>query len=469
MFRKTVYGLVLMFITGIVILQQFVFLSSCANIIPPGGGPKDSLPPVIVKMSPGANAVNVTSNKIELEFDEYLQQFENARDNLLISPLPIKSPDIQVRLRSVTVKLRDSLEPNTTYSIDFGNGIKDVNEGNIYRNFRYVFSTGTAIDSLQIGGRVLLAETGKPDTTLIVCLYRNLADSAVAKEAPRYYAKQNGNGVFRFKNLPPGKFNIYAFQDEGGQKRYISDKQVFAFNNEPVSAVAEEKETITLYAYAGSEEEAKPVSPGSSGGETRLRVQSSIESGKQDILEPLSFEFNKSLKTIDTTKIKFADTLNQKINGYTLVIDSNRKKISLVYQWKPDTDYRIIVQKDFATDEKGNTLPRGDTIRFKTKSQKEYGSVKIRFAPSALPTKPVLQIIQSGKIIRSIAVTNGKQVDIAVFKPGEYELRMLNDENGNGIWDAGSFFKNKKQPERVTLISKKLNVRADWENELDVE
>jgi uncharacterized protein (DUF2141 family) len=469
MFQKTVYGLVILFITGIIILQQFVLLSSCANIIPPGGGPKDSLPPAIVKISPVANAVNVTSNKIELDFDEYLQQFENARDNLLISPLPVKSPDIQVRLRSITVKLRDSLEPNTTYSIDFGNGIKDVNEGNIFRNFRYVFSTGPSIDSLQLGGRIILAETGKTDTTLIVCLYRNLIDSAVVKETPRYYAKQNGNGVFRFKNLPAGKFNIYAFQDEGGQKKYLTDKQIFAFNNEPVSAVAEEKETITLYAYAGSVEEAKPASPGGGGGETRLRVQSSLESGKQDILESLSFEFNKPLKTIDTTKIKFADTLNQKIEGYTLAIDSNRKKISLLYNWKPDTDYRIIVQKDFASDEKGNTLPRGDTIRFKTKAQKEYGSVKIRFAASALPAKPVLQIIQGGKLVKSIAITNGKQVDIAVFKPGEYELRMLNDENGNGIWDPGSFFKNKKQPEKVTLISKRLNVRADWENELDVE
>ena len=465
MLRKRIFGFTSVILIALVWVQQITLFSSCANIIPPVGGPRDSLPPVIVKIVPAANAVNVTTNKIVLEFDEYLQQFENARDNLVVSPLPVKTPEVQVRLHTVTVKLRDSLEPNTTYSIDFGNGIKDVNEGNVYKNFRYVFSTGPSIDSGQLSGKVILAETGKTDTTLLVCLYRNLDDSAVAKQTPRYYAKQNGSGVFRFKNLPPGKFNIYALQDEGGQKRYVSETQVFAFNNETVSAIAEDKETVTLYAYAGRVEEPRPAAAST---ETKLRVQSTLEQGMQDILEPLSFEFNKPLKTIDTNKIKLADTLNQKLEGYTLVLDSARKKITVQYKWKPGTDYRIVVQKDFALDDKGNTLPRGDTIKFRSRSLKDYGKVKIKFGASVLPARPVVQILQSGKIIRSVPVT-GKQVVIDLFKPGEYDLRMLNDENGNGVWDPGTFFVQKRQPERVTILSKRLNVRADWENELDVE
>ncbi|MBL7726174.1 MAG: hypothetical protein JNM68_00735, partial [Dinghuibacter sp.] len=103
-----------------------------------------------------------------------------------------------------------------------------------------------------------------------------------------------------------------------------------------------------------------------------------------------------------------------------------------------------------------------------TKSLKDYGQVKIRFGASVLPAKPVLQIVGSGKILKSVPIT-GKQVVIDLFKPGEYELRMLNDENGNGIWDPGTFFVKKKQPEIVKPLSKKLNVRADWENELDIE
>jgi hypothetical protein len=465
MFRKTTIGLAGIIIWMLLVMQPVALFTSCANIVPPVGGPKDSLPPVIVKMQPTANAVNVNSNKIVLEFNEYLQQFDNGA-GLLISPLPVKPAEVQVKLRTVSVKLRDTLEPNTTYTIDFGNGIRDANEGNVYKNLKYVFSTGSYIDSLHLSGRVILAETGKMDTTLLVCLYRNLDDSAVVKQTPRYYAKQNGNGQFRFTNLPAGKFNIYALQDEGGQKKYLSEVQVFAFNNEPVTALAEDKETITLYAYAGKQEEPKaaPVAAG----ETRLRVQSSLETGPQDILESLVFEFNRPLKTIDTNKIKFTDTLNQKLSGYEVVIDSNRKKITLQYKWKPGTDYRIIVQKDFAVDEKGNTLPRGDTIKFRTRALKDYGKVKIRLGAALLPAHPVLQIVQGGKILQSIKVV-GKQVVIDLFKPGEYDLRMLDDENGNGFWDAGTFFVRKKQPEKVKVLSKKLNVRADWDNELDIE
>lgn len=448
--------------------QQAVMLSSCANIIPPVGGARDSLPPAVTKMNPGANAVNVTTTKIELEFDEYLQRFDNARENLVISPLPVKAPDIDVRLNKVIVKLRDSLEPNTTYTIDFGNGIRDVNESNVLRNFRYVFSTGPAIDSLQLNGKVILAETGKIDTTLIVGLYRDLDDSAVYKNAPRYVTKLDANGAFRFRNLPPGRFNIYAFQDEGAQKRYISETQVFSFFDQPVTTGGNTKQDITLYAYAARKEASGPPPPAAA--DVKLRViSSSLESGMQDILSPLTVDFNKTLKTFDTAKLVLADTLNQKIPGYVLEIDSNRRKLTLNYKWQPGADYRILVQKDFATDDRGNTLLRNDTIKFRAKPNKEYGKVRIKFDASVLPASPVLQILLNGVIIRSIPVVN-RQVDIAQFRPGEYDLRLLNDENGNGIWDPGTFFAaKKKQPEKVTVLTKRLSVRGDWENELNIE
>lgn len=447
--------------------QQATLLSSCANIVPPVGGPRDSLPPVVTKMVPEANALNVTTTKIELQFDEYLQQFDNARDNLVVSPLPVKAPEVEVRLNKVTVKLRDSLEPNTTYTIDFGNGIRDVNESNVLRNFRYVFSTGPSIDSLQLSGKVILAETGKVDTTLIVGLYRDLDDSAVFKKTPRYVTKLDGNGAFRFKNLPPGKFNIYAFQDEGAQKRYISETQVFSFYNEPVTPGATGRE-IMLYAYAAKKEDPKPVAPAAADAKLRV-ISSSLEGGTQDILAPLTVDFNKSLKTFDTTKLILADTLNSKLNGYTLAIDSNRRKLTLNYTWQPGADYRILVQKDFATDDRNNTLPRNDTIKFRAKPAKDYGKVRIKFAASVLPANPVLQILQNNVIIRSIPIVN-RQVDIAQFKPGEYDLRLLEDENGNGVWDPGTFFAGKKkQPEKVTVLTRRLSVRSDWDNEMNIE
>ncbi len=110
------------------------------------------------------------------------------------------------RLNTITVKLKDSLESNTTYSINFRNAIKDFSEGNILKGFTYIFSTGQYIDSLEITGKVILAETGKVDSTLIVMLHTCADDSIVVKEKPRYIAKVDGKGSFIFKNLPPKHF-----------------------------------------------------------------------------------------------------------------------------------------------------------------------------------------------------------------------------------------------------------------------
>ena len=131
----------------------------------PTGGPKDSIPPRLVSASPTLNSTNVKGNKITLTFNEYID-LKEAQTNVLISPLPKKQPSIDFKLKTVTVKLKDTLLPNTTYSINFGNAIVDNNEGNPLKDFTYVFSTGNQIDSFTLSGKVILAETGKYDSTI---------------------------------------------------------------------------------------------------------------------------------------------------------------------------------------------------------------------------------------------------------------------------------------------------------------
>src|SRR5690606_11355640 len=130
------------------------------------------------------------------------------QQNLLVSPVPKITPTVESKLREVTVTLRDTLEENTTYSLNFGDAIKDVNEGNPVRNFTYIFTTGSRLDSLSITGNVLLAESGKVDTTLIVVLQTDYADSAL-RERPRYVAKLDSRGYFRFGNLPAATYALY--------------------------------------------------------------------------------------------------------------------------------------------------------------------------------------------------------------------------------------------------------------------
>jgi hypothetical protein len=210
--KKRIPGYFTLFILLISIIFFFAG-TGCANIVPPGGGPIDSLPPVLVSAVPADSSTNFKGNRITLNFDEYVD-IQNQFENVIVSPTPKNPPIINNHLRTISVRIKDTLEPNTTYSIDFGNGLRDINEGNIYKNFTYIFSTGNTIDENTFSGNVIMAETGKIDTTLIVVLHRNLDDSAVVKERPRYIAKLDGKGNFQFRNLAAGTFAVYVVPND---------------------------------------------------------------------------------------------------------------------------------------------------------------------------------------------------------------------------------------------------------------
>src|SRR6476620_2354445 len=125
-----------------------LYLSGCAQIIAPTGGTRDSLPPKLLSASPDNHSTFFKGNRITLNFDEYVQ-LQDVRQNLVVSPTPQVDPYVDYKLRSVIIKLKDSLIPNTTYTINLGNAIRDINENNPVNNFTYVFSTGATIDSLR--------------------------------------------------------------------------------------------------------------------------------------------------------------------------------------------------------------------------------------------------------------------------------------------------------------------------------
>ena len=173
------------FLLIILVILKIVVLG-CANIVPPMGGPRDSLPPLLVKVTPPDSSKGFDTKTITFTFDEFIDQPQDIFRNLIVSPTPSISPVIESKLRTLTIKIKDTLEPNTTYYYNFGDAIKDINEGNVLRNFSYIFTTGNELDTLQLGGKVVLAETGGIDSTLIVMLHRSAEDSAVLKDRPRY-------------------------------------------------------------------------------------------------------------------------------------------------------------------------------------------------------------------------------------------------------------------------------------------
>lgn len=452
------------FFTIILLIVGYALLvgsSGCGQIGMPTGGPRDSIPPELNSASPALKSTNVTGNKITLTFNEYVE-VKDAQTNVLVSPMPKKNPSVDYKLKTVTVKLKDSLLPNTTYSINFGNAIVDVNEGNVLKGFTYVFSTGNKIDSLTLSGKVIIAETGKADSTLLALLYRNADDSSVQKRKPDYIARLKGDGSFEFVNLPAGNFNIYALKDGDGGFSYNSKKELFAFIDSTI-IVAEKTEPVTLYASALEKESKTPATKPTAPAKKLLLTQIPTI---QDLLSTLLLSFNNPLKKIDTAKLILTDTNYKPIPATAWSVDSSQTKLSLAVNWQPGMQYRLVVDTSAISDSANNHLAKQDTIRFTTKTQEDYGNVVFRFSNLNLTKHPVLQFVQGDEIKNSYPVTTTEWSN-KFINPGEYEIRVLFDDNNNGKWDPGNY-SLKLQPEKVISISQKISVKANWDNERDI-
>ncbi|HVG42743.1 MAG TPA: Ig-like domain-containing protein, partial [Chitinophagaceae bacterium] len=413
--------------------------------------------------------VNFKGNSIRLYFDEFVDLQDVSR-NLLFTPLFENVPVIEAKLRTLTLRIRDTLEPNTTYTFNFGNAIKDINEGNVLRNFTYTFSTGPSLDSLTLSGKVLLAESGKIDTTLIVVLHRNLADSAVRKERPRYVTRLNGSGGFTFRNLPAGTFAIYAMSDLGGTRRYQTETQLFAFTDAPI-VISDTTRDITLYA---SREQAAPVTAAitpsrTNAADRRLRFTTNVANNQQSLLDSLKITFEQPLRSFDAARVTlFTDSVFNQITAFTTQLDSAKKSMTLLTAWKPQTLYNLVLDKEFAEDTLGRKLLKSDTLFFTTRKLADYGALNIRIHNVDTALNPVLQFVQNDAVVFSAPLIGGRYTQ-NLFLPGEYDLRILYDANRNGRWDPGRFFGVRRNPERVQPITRKISVKAASDNDFDIQ
>lgn len=214
---------------GVLLLFAPAFLSRCASMGTPTGGPRDSLPPVIVAMNPDNFTVNrPTTNhgKIYIEFNEFVQ-LKDQQKEFFTSPAMKKKPTLTMRGKGIVVQLRDTLEANTTYALNFGSAIRDNNEGNPLYSMRYVFSTGPEIDSMVLSGYT--ADSYKADSVSKSFIWffpadsvENVAeyDSTVFKYKPAVIARAENNGIFIAQNLKPIPYRIYAIQDKNDNQMY---------------------------------------------------------------------------------------------------------------------------------------------------------------------------------------------------------------------------------------------------------
>lgn len=446
-------------------------LTGCANIIPPEGGPRDTIPPHLVSASPKDSTLNFNSQEVTLLFNEYVD-LQDLSNNVIISPTFETNPTLAVKGKSITIKFnknRDTLERNTTYIFNFGNAIKDVNEGNVLKNFQYTFSTGSHLDTATLSGKVLLAENGQIDSTLSVLLYKKREDSAVYKERPMYIVKLDGNGNFHFTNLPTDTFAIYALGTTGGGRRYTSPAQMFGFSD--TLAVAGHTRPITLYAYQEKRSNAAGTqnAPGTTeripASDRRLRF-TPVSNNEQELTGDYILNFPVPLRSFDSSKVHLSTDSTFQPAPFTVLLDTSKKELRIKSQWKEATKYNLVLDKTFASDTAGRQLLKTDTLFFTTKSREDYGKLTIKFRNVDTSLHPVLQFVQENRVVLSAPISSGIYTN-DLFSTGDYELRILYDRNGNGKWDPGQFFGVRRQPELVRPLPDKITVKAAWDNVFD--
>ncbi len=220
-----------------------VFIACANRSRGPQGGPKDITPPTPKKATPVNNTTNFKGNKFEIAFSE-LVNVNNAYENVIISPIQTSPATIRTTSNRVTVILNDTIKPNTTYTVDFGNSIVDVNERNPLVNYCYTFSTGATLDTMQISGTVLDAGNLNPVQGIYVGIYDPAEDSIFVKTKPLRIARTNENGEFSMKGIKKGTYKVFALGDLGNDFIYNAPTERIAFLDNEITPSIEEK-TVT--------------------------------------------------------------------------------------------------------------------------------------------------------------------------------------------------------------------------------
>ncbi|MDR0687551.1 MAG: Ig-like domain-containing protein [Prevotellaceae bacterium] len=314
-------------------VAAWLFLAAptgCARIAHPGGGAKDSLPPILLKTQPEQGALNFKGKRVSVHFNEYVQLKETDK-HFLMSPPPEKRPSLNIRGKRVQVDFNSPLRDSTTYLLDFGTAIVDNNEGNPYKPYRFSFSTGAWLDTLSVEGLALDAYTDQPVSNVLVYLYENIEDSVVLKQRPDNVTRPSDTGVFVANALKAKPYKVLAMADGNKNYRYDIGQEAIGFLDvavEPVPMLQWHDDDGDSSRHRHEERDLKLV----------LRMFTEdfatqyLTSCERTQQRALRFTFNAPFPAIDSLAIDSVDVL-------TLVPEYSAKRDTITY-WLADTAVR---------------------------------------------------------------------------------------------------------------------------------
>lgn len=294
---------------ALALFASLLSLNSCAKRGTITGGPKDTIPPVLVYSNPKNMSTEFNGSEIQINFSEYIK-VKDINKQLIISPPMKNTPDVYPMgsaSKYIRIKIKDTLQPNTTYSFNFGQSITDNNEGNPYSQFKFVFSTGTYIDSLTLGGKIKDAFEKKPDNFVTVMLYEaneTYNDSLIFKEKPRYVTNTLDSMVnYRLENLKEGKYYLFALKDKSNNYKFDPGYDKIAFFKDPITIPNDTLYELNLFMQKKPFKALKPVQASSN------RYFAGYEGDGRNIsIEVKNAATKELIKTI-TTKVPEKDSL----------------------------------------------------------------------------------------------------------------------------------------------------------------
>jgi hypothetical protein len=221
-------------------LLPLIISFGCAKQTSPTGGPKDSIPPALTNSFPKQNEINFKGDRIELEFDEFIN-LENPKEQILVTPDINKTFKIVAKKKRVILTLEEKLKENTTYSFNFRESVKDITEKNPATNLKLAFSTGTYIDSLSVQGKIIDPLINKEVKNATVALYESDTFN-IFKHRPSYITKTNDKGFYKIENLKHGVFYLYTFDDTNDNLIVDSKNESYGFSTKRIELQANAKD-----------------------------------------------------------------------------------------------------------------------------------------------------------------------------------------------------------------------------------
>ena len=452
-----------------------LIIASCANRGSPSGGEKDILPPVILKSVPENYSTNFKGNEIRIYFDEYVKT-KNLSRQLVISPPMNTQPNITPlgsASKYITIKIFDTLQPNTTYAFNFGNSIVDNNEENPFKYYRYVFSTGDFIDSLAVKGNIKDALKFDVDDFVSVGLYEldsTYTDSLIYKTQPNYITNTlDSTTNFTIENVKAGKYMLRALKDNNSDNKFQQKTEKIAFYETPITLPQDTSKTFELQLFA-EEVNYRAVKPSLVAGEkiifgyegdyknTKIELLSKVTDSfkgryyKNEKTDSLFYYYNPRLK-VDSLIFKVS---NRKVIDTFTVRIKDKERDSLVVNSSPKGT--IGIEKDLyvsanipfeSIDETKISIRDKDSslVDFKT----EYDSLKNSYALKFKKTQDNKYKIQ----LLPNALTD-------LFENTNDTLNYsLNTQTEYQFFNSRIILENAKYPVIVQLTDSKFEVMAE--------